>query len=59
MNNGNLEYDDVPARETERVLYLKTKGRKCFKSEALIQSVEFSQINEIGRVLKLRGLHSY
>lgn len=57
MTNGNLVYDSV--RETERVLYLKTKGRKCFRNEALNQSVEFSQVNEIGRVLKLQGLYSY
>lgn len=38
---------------------LKAKGRKCFKSEALIQGVECNQTDETGRGLKPQGLHSY
>lgn len=46
-------------KEWKECCILKTKGKNYFKKEALIHGVERSWIDEVERVLKPQGCHSY
>lgn len=46
-------------KEWKECCILKTKAKNYFKKEALIHGVERSWIDEVERVLKPQGCHSY